>query len=79
MIGGLTRAARRPDEDLVSYSRRRERVVSGIIRKDCPAKWGRAQRYELFTLVGHVARLDPQAHRACAAFSVEVHCMVAAL
>lgn len=66
MISGMTGVARRPHEPPPDYFRP-ERIVSGIISRHLPSKWGRAQRSKFFYFSGHVARQDPEVHWAAAA------------
>lgn len=67
MITGMTWVARRPHEMPPDYLRRRERVVSGIISRHFPSKWGRTQRFMFVCFSGHIARQDPVIQRAAAA------------
>lgn len=62
MISAMTWVARRPQEPTPQYFRRRERIVSGIISRHFPSKWGVAQSFKLFCFAGHAARQDPEIH-----------------
>lgn len=67
MLAPVARVARRPTEKLHQYHRRRERIVSSLIRRFFPCGWGQAQRYKFFTFTGHTARLSSE-HVVVAAF-----------
>lgn len=67
MLAPVANLARRPTENLQQYHRRRERVVTSLVRRFFPCRWGQAQRYKFFTLAGQTARLS-SAHVVPSAF-----------
>lgn len=50
---------RRPAEAPNAYFRRRERLVTHIIKTCMRASWGDVQRYRHFTFLGHVMSMSP--------------------
>lgn len=64
LVHRLVQVPRRATEDIRTFLRRRERICTKMIAKTARAKWGRLQRYRVFTFAGHVARLEAPAHAA---------------
>lgn len=67
MLAPIAQTARGPTEPLRDFHRRRERVVSSIVRRFFACSWGLSQRYKYFSFAGHVARLSG-AHVVTSAF-----------
>lgn len=65
MLGYNLQVPKRPSENVESYMKRRERLVSKTLRTHCRAAWGDIQRYRFFSFLGHVAR-RPSASHLCA-------------
>lgn len=56
-LSRMLRIASGPEESTTDFCRRRERCISGVIRRSCKCKWSQQQRYSFSTCPGHVARL----------------------
>lgn len=64
MVGRALLVGRRPQELLPDFFRRRERCISGAIRRHARGIWSELSRFRTFTFAGHVARLAPADHMA---------------